>query len=98
MSLDCIAELLGCGRASGRTADGKGGGARAHLGEEVAAAVVVREDVDVAELADQLRNTVASFAVPTRWYLQRDPFPVVDTGKTDKKSIKAQCLQSGAWQ
>lgn len=57
------------------------------LGEEVMAVVVVASDMTELELADQVRGTLPSFAVPSRWKLQTDPLPVNQTGKVDKTGL-----------
>jgi acyl-CoA synthetase (AMP-forming)/AMP-acid ligase II len=63
----------------------------AELGEE-AAAFVVTGDVALtpASLAQALRGTVASFAVPSRWHLQREPLPTNHAHKVDKQALLAQ--------
>jgi acyl-CoA synthetase (AMP-forming)/AMP-acid ligase II len=62
----------------------------ADLGEEVMAVVVVEGDVSVSDLRDGLRGMVASFAVPSRWRLQKEQLPTNHTGKVDKTLIGAQ--------
>ena len=62
----------------------------ADLGEEVMAVVVVDGDATAAALQEQLRTKVASFAVPSRWRLQREPLPTNQTGKVDKVAISAE--------
>lgn len=59
------------------------------LGEEVMAVVVTENGVTVDELRSLLRTTLSSFAVPTRWRLQREPLPTNHTGKVDKGVISA---------
>jgi acyl-CoA synthetase (AMP-forming)/AMP-acid ligase II len=59
------------------------------FGEEVMAVVVVDGEASVEGLAAGLRQRLASFAVPTRWHLQREPLPVNQTGKVDKASLLA---------
>ena len=61
----------------------------ADLGEEVMAVVVVDGDLTAQQLQEQLRGKVASFAVPSRWRLQKDPLPTNHTGKVDKTAISA---------
>jgi len=68
------------------------------LGEEVMAVVVTDADLTPQQLQDQLRGQIASFAVPSRWRIQREALPTNDTGKVDKKAISAQVraeLQNG---
>ena len=60
------------------------------LGEEVMAIVVVEGEHTPEQLQEQLRANVASFAVPSRWRLQRDPLPINNTGKVDKPALIAQ--------
>lgn len=60
------------------------------LGEEVMAVVVTDADLTPERLQEQLRGQIASFAVPSRWRLQRDPLPTNHTGKVDKNLISAQ--------
>ena len=59
------------------------------LGEEVMAIVVTAEHT-AEELQAQLRSTLASFAVPSRWRIQTEPLPVNLTGKVDKPALVAQ--------
>lgn len=60
------------------------------LGEEVMAAVVTDTDITPQQLQDQLRGQIASFAVPSRWKIQREPLATNHTGKVDKAAISAQ--------
>lgn len=62
----------------------------ADLGEEVMAVVVVEGDLTAPQLEQQLRGRVASFSVPSRWRLQKDPLPTNHTGKVDKTAISAR--------
>ena len=59
------------------------------LGEEVAAVVVISGEQTADRLQEQLRGNVASFAVPSRWMLQKEPLPVNLTGKVDKAALVA---------
>ena len=60
------------------------------LGEEVMAVVVTDDEALTAEyLQQEVRSKVSSFAVPTRWKLQREPLPTNHTGKVDKAAISA---------
>ncbi len=62
----------------------------ADLGEEVMAFVVTADDaLTPAGLALALRDTVASFAVPSRWHLQREPLPTNHAHKVDKQALFA---------
>jgi acyl-CoA synthetase (AMP-forming)/AMP-acid ligase II len=60
------------------------------LGEEVVAVVVVEGEHTPEQLEEQLRTSVASFAVPSRWRLQREPLPLNHAGKVDKAALIAQ--------
>jgi acyl-CoA synthetase (AMP-forming)/AMP-acid ligase II len=62
------------------------------LGEEVMAVVVVENDLDIPHIDALLRQNIASFAVPTRWKLQKQALPTNDAGKIDKKAIRARVL------
>jgi acyl-CoA synthetase (AMP-forming)/AMP-acid ligase II len=67
------------------------------LGEEVAAIVVVEGELTPQHLQEQLRTSVASFAVPSRWRLQTEPLPTNHAGKVDKAVLivqaRAECAQ-----
>jgi acyl-CoA synthetase (AMP-forming)/AMP-acid ligase II len=58
------------------------------LGEEVAAAVTVRDAVTAGELRAFAGQRLASFAVPTRWWVRRDPLPTNDVGKVAKRRLQ----------
>jgi acyl-CoA synthetase (AMP-forming)/AMP-acid ligase II len=60
------------------------------LGEEVMAIVVVEGAHTAEQLKEQLRTRVASFAVPSRWRLQKAPLPLNHAGKVDKAALIAQ--------
>lgn len=60
------------------------------LGEEVGAFVVVSGHENASDLQRRLRGTLASFAVPSRWWLQTEPLPVNQTGKVDKPALVAR--------
>lgn len=60
------------------------------LGEEVMAVVVIENMLSPESIKEQLRGRLASFAVPSRWHLQREPLPVNDVGKVDKPALIAQ--------
>jgi acyl-CoA synthetase (AMP-forming)/AMP-acid ligase II len=66
------------------------------LGEEVTAVVVVDCDRSAEQLREQLRDTIASFAVPSRWLVHRQPLPVNQTGKVDKAALIAQVRMPAA--
>jgi acyl-CoA synthetase (AMP-forming)/AMP-acid ligase II len=58
------------------------------LGEEVAAAVAVRDGVTAEELTEFAARRLASFAVPSRWWLWREPLPTTDVGKVAKRRLR----------
>ncbi len=60
-------------------------------GEEVAAAVVPRPGSEVAtgDLAAFAKARLAHFEVPAHWWVRHEPLPVNDSGKVDKRSVKA---------
>lgn len=60
------------------------------LGEEVMAIVVTDRALTPQQLQQQLKASLASFAVPTRWKLQSDALPTNHTGKVDKPALAAQ--------
>jgi len=62
----------------------------ADLGEEVMAVVVVGDDSTAERLEEQLRGNVASFAIPSRWRIQRDALPTTPAGKVDKAALSSQ--------
>ena len=62
------------------------------LGEEVAAVLMVDRDLDPAQLREGLKGKLASFAVPTRWHLQKEALPTNPTGKVDKTLLKRDML------
>lgn len=62
------------------------------LGEEVMAVVTVQGSESRESLTSQLRDAVASFAIPTRWELRSDPLPVNHSGKIDKPLIAREAL------
>lgn len=62
----------------------------ADLGEEVMAVVVVENDLTSQQLQDTLRGTLASYAVPSRWKVQREPLPLNHAGKVDKPALAAE--------
>jgi steroid-24-oyl-CoA synthetase len=58
------------------------------LGEEVAAAVTVRDGVTAEELREFAAQHLASFAVPSRWWLWRESLPTTDVGKVAKRRLQ----------
>ena len=59
------------------------------LGEEVMAIVVVPGDLSAEQIRERLRGNVASFAVPSRWRIQKEPLPTNQAGKVDKPALVA---------
>ncbi|MYW96207.1 acyl--CoA ligase [Amycolatopsis rubida] len=57
------------------------------LGEEVMAVVVVENGATADDLASELRSRLSSFAVPSRWRIEREPLPTTHSGKIDKKQL-----------
>jgi acyl-CoA synthetase (AMP-forming)/AMP-acid ligase II len=60
------------------------------LGEEVMAVVVAEGAPTPEQLRAQLQGSLASFAVPSRWWIRSEPLPVNQTGKVDKVALKAE--------
>ncbi|MFC5833959.1 class I adenylate-forming enzyme family protein [Nonomuraea insulae] len=60
------------------------------LGEEVVAAVVIEQGLTAEQLREQLRTKLASFAIPSRWRLQREPLPTNHVGKIDKRALAGE--------
>ncbi|NDA46518.1 MAG: AMP-dependent synthetase [Alphaproteobacteria bacterium] len=61
-------------------------------GEEVMAVVVVDGAHSEDQLKREVREHLASFAIPSQWLIQTDPLPVNQTGKVDKPAIRASAL------
>ncbi|MGB3069324.1 MAG: class I adenylate-forming enzyme family protein [Ottowia sp.] len=61
------------------------------LGEEVAAAVVIRpgSSVTADELKAHAASQLARFEVPSRWWLRQEPLPTNPTGKVLKREVTA---------
>ena len=59
------------------------------LGEEVAAAVVLKpeSELDAVELRAYAARQLAHFEVPSRWWVTRKPLPTNATGKTNKRAL-----------
>lgn len=66
------------------------------LGEEVMAVVVAERDLAQDALKAQLKGSLASFAVPSRWWIRQQPLPVNQTGKVDKVALKAELREAAA--
>jgi acyl-CoA synthetase (AMP-forming)/AMP-acid ligase II len=65
------------------------------LGEEVMAVIVAEGAPQPAALQAALKGSLASFAVPSRWWIRSDALPVNQTGKVDKVALKAE-LRAGS--
>jgi acyl-CoA synthetase (AMP-forming)/AMP-acid ligase II len=52
--------------------------------------VVVDTELTIDQIKSRLQGQIASFAVPSRWRLQKDPLPTNPAGKPDKPAISAQ--------
>lgn len=59
------------------------------LGEEVAAVIVPAGPLDLAEVDGFLRDGLAAFAVPTRWWVRAEVLPTNDSGKVLKQALVA---------
>lgn len=64
------------------------------LGEEVMAVVVIRGETSPEQLQTQLRMSLASFSIPSKWLLRTEKLPVNQTGKIDKVALKAELLET----
>jgi long-chain acyl-CoA synthetase len=58
------------------------------FGEEVAAAVILREDADLSGVEVHCRSRLAHFEVPTRWWIRTEALPTNDAGKLDKRTLR----------
>jgi long-chain acyl-CoA synthetase len=69
----------------------------ADLGEEVAAAVVIRDgaELDVAKLGAFAADTLAHYAVPSRWWIRTERLPTNATGKIVKREVVAAWPEQG---
>ncbi len=65
------------------------------LGEEVGAVVVLRpgSKVGADELADHVRDRLAAFNVPTRFWFRRAPLPRNPAGKLLKRKLRSDVLE-----
>jgi acyl-CoA synthetase (AMP-forming)/AMP-acid ligase II len=64
------------------------------LGEEVGAVVVLRpgHDVDADELSRFVREQLAGFSVPTRYWFRAEPLPRNPAGKALKRELRTELL------
>jgi acyl-CoA synthetase (AMP-forming)/AMP-acid ligase II len=60
------------------------------LGEEVMAIVVVEGDQTAQSIQERLKGNVASFSIPSRWRVQKEPLPTNHAGKIDKTGLSAR--------
>lgn len=67
------------------------------LGEEVGAALLLRPgaDHDIASLRSHAAQSLARFAVPTRWWICRAPLPTNATGKILRREIANEWMGRG---
>ncbi len=61
----------------------------AELGEEVGAVIVPKGPLDLHEVEAFLREGLAAFAIPTRWWLRDEVLPTNDSGKVLKHALLA---------
>jgi len=71
------------------------------LGEEVAAVVVIDEATAARpglddHVAGELRQSLASFAIPTRWRFQTEELSILGSEKVDKHALAAELTTSTA--
>lgn len=68
------------------------------LGEEVVAAIMVEPGVelDTAALEEFLKHRMASFKIPTQWFVQNEPLARGATGKILKREIRDRILAERA--
>jgi steroid-24-oyl-CoA synthetase len=59
------------------------------LGEEIAAAVFVRDGTTAEDLRAHAAEHLSGFATPTRWWLWGRPLPTNDVGKVAKHRLQA---------
>jgi long-chain acyl-CoA synthetase len=64
------------------------------LGEEVGAVIVLRPGMDVAadELSRHVRERLAAFNVPTRYWFRAEPLPRNPAGKILKRELRTELL------
>jgi long-chain acyl-CoA synthetase len=64
----------------------------ADLGEEVAAAVVLKDGATATEqeLRAHAATTLGRFEVPSRWWIRSEPLPTNASGKILKREVIAQ--------
>ena len=63
------------------------------LGEEVGAVLKLSQPVKLRELQDHVRAKLASFKVPTRFFIIEEPMPRTANGKVMKNRVKARILE-----
>jgi len=64
------------------------------LGEEVGAVIFPHSDqaVDIEKIQAELRESLAHFEVPSRWWIRTKPFPRNATGKVIKASLRSEWI------
>jgi long-chain acyl-CoA synthetase len=69
----------------------------ADLGEEVAAAIVLRPDaaVQVADLEAHARQGLARYEVPTAWWVRAASLPLNASGKVLRREVRREWLELG---
>ncbi|HWH21561.1 MAG TPA: long-chain fatty acid--CoA ligase, partial [Solirubrobacterales bacterium] len=65
--------------------------------EEVAAVVVVREEVDPAELSDLVAGRIAKWHAPRYVMTTAEPLPRLGNGKFDRPSVVKSFSPQAAW-
>ncbi|WBU56170.1 class I adenylate-forming enzyme family protein [Paracoccus sediminicola] len=64
------------------------------LGEVAGAALQLRASVTEAELTKFLESRLAAFKIPERFWMQNAPLPRGATDKTDRRAVRAACLDA----
>jgi long-chain acyl-CoA synthetase len=67
----------------------------ADLGEEVGAVIVPKGPLDLTDVEAFLREGLAAFAIPTRWWLRDEVLPTNDAGKVLKHALVASWPPAG---
>lgn len=66
------------------------------LGEEVMAVVVGKQGLTTEDLQRNLKSSMASFAIPSRWHIQTTPLPTNHAGKVDKGVLVKNAMEKFA--
>jgi long-chain acyl-CoA synthetase len=66
------------------------------LGEEVGAVVVLQAGSEVTdrELTRHAADQLATFEVPSKWWIRTEPLPVNTVAKVDKRLVREQWLEA----